>query len=136
MVVRAGAGAVALSAGILLGAFAIPAAAHASPDTESTASAADDARPARGGARVGAAHQSAPVARRGSARSGPVADDDVPAGTDRSGLVAPAAVVKPDPVPPVVEAEPVVVEQVQEVVTSAPEVTDAVAPVVVSMPVA
>ena len=123
MVVRAGAGAVALSAGILLGALAVPAVAHAAPDTESTASA-DDGSAARG------ERPSRPPARGSRPGRGSSAGVDVPRDRRESLPVA------DEPVVPVLVPESVdVVEVPRSVPAVLPAAVDVVAPVAVSDPV-
>lgn len=124
MAIRAGAGAVALSAGILLGVLAAPVVAHASPDTEASA---DDGSAARG------ERPSRPPTRAArSGRGSEVTDPDVQ--RDRRESV-PAPVVD-EPVAPVVEPEPVDVVEIPRSIpaVAAAAVVDVVAPVVFSAP--
>ena len=123
MEVRVGAGAVAVSTGLLLGALAIPVVAHASPDTQTTA---DDAPATRGGARAQA--QPAPASRGSRGRA---ADSDVPAVRDRN-PAAPAAAVRVPVLPALPTVAPVVVERAPEVPVVAVKSAEAVAPEVAS----
>ena len=139
---RAHRGAVAVSAGILLGALNMGTVAHATPDSDSASSAADQAAAAptsRGAQRAGGNPGRPPArgSRAGSARSA-----TAPAASDHA-TVTPAAAQAPRRVPPVSEPAPVagvaaaaqVVDNEPTVsVATPPAVADVVAPVAFSPP--
>ena len=130
--------ALAVSAGILLGTLNMAAVAHATPDTDSASSAAEQASAAptsRGAQRASGnpGRQPARGSRAGAARSAtPVASDHA--------TVSPAAAQRTRRVPPV--SEPAPVAAAAQVVDSEPTVSvapptavaDVVAPVAISLP--
>ena len=146
---RAHRGAVAVSAGILLGALNMGAVAHATPDSDAASSTTDQASAApttRGSQRPGGnpGRQSARGYRAGSARSATTVgvgrgDDDLEAGSDHATL-SPAAVqalrrLSPVSAPtPVAAAAQVLGGEPPVPLAPSTAVDDAVAPVAFSLP--